>query len=108
MPEFSAEASRSSAASMPGTFPPSVVSFSAPAGGASPSSEDRPKIATKFEVDQDKPSTSIQIRLADGTRFVFCPRSEPLLIDPQNGGSYEFDPHRWRYKKFYQCVSYFL
>ncbi|TFK68923.1 SEP-domain-containing protein [Pluteus cervinus] len=47
---------------MPGTFPPA-------SGDAGPSQE-REGISTKFEVDQTRPTTSVQIRLADGTRMV--------------------------------------
>jgi hypothetical protein len=36
---------------------------SAPSGGS-----DRASMTTRFEVDQSKPTTSVQIRLADGTR----------------------------------------
>ncbi|KDR72801.1 hypothetical protein GALMADRAFT_252068 [Galerina marginata CBS 339.88] len=53
-----------STASMPGSFPPTLT-----ASTPSPSVE-RSEISTKFEVDQSKPTTSIQIRLADGTRMV--------------------------------------
>jgi len=55
------------ASSMPGTFPPagSAISPSAP-----PDTSERGHIVTKFEVDQTQPTTSIQIRLADGTRMV--------------------------------------
>ncbi len=56
------DSSQASGSSMPGSFP----SSSSPA----PSSEGaRESISTKFEVDQSKPTTSIQIRLADGTRY---------------------------------------
>lgn len=52
-------------ASMPGAFP---------AGRTAPeASSEVPKTSflAKFEVDQSQPMTSIQIRLADGTRYVF-------------------------------------
>ncbi|KAF9555715.1 SEP-domain-containing protein [Agrocybe pediades] len=55
-------ASGSHSAAMPGGFP----STSSP---ASPPAE-KAQINTKFEVDQSQPTTSIQIRLADGTRIV--------------------------------------
>jgi len=48
--------------SMPGSFPSASASGS---GGAS-----RPSMTTMFEVDQTLPTTSVQIRLADGTRIV--------------------------------------
>jgi len=56
-----ATGNRSSA--MPGSFPSASSAVS-----STPSSADRPKIPTSFEVDQTQPTTSIQIRLADGTR----------------------------------------
>lgn len=40
--------------------------------GAGPS---EPRRATRFEVDQSQPTTSIQLRLADGTRYVSLPPS---------------------------------
>ena len=36
--------------------------------GAGPSESQR--VTTRFEVDQSQPTTSIQLRLADGTRYV--------------------------------------
>ncbi|PPQ67611.1 hypothetical protein CVT26_006821 [Gymnopilus dilepis] len=56
--------SEGSNTTMPGSFPSSTAPSS-----AAPS-QDRPAINTKFEVDQSQPTTSIQIRLADGTRIV--------------------------------------
>lgn len=59
--------SHGSSSSVPGSFP---------SGGntpqlKSPSSGDvKASFSTKFEVDQSQPMTSIQIRLADGTRYV--------------------------------------
>lgn len=50
--------------SMPGSF----QSDAAPAPSSSDGSE-REALATKFEVDQTQPTTSVQIRLADGTRY---------------------------------------
>jgi UBX domain-containing protein 1 len=49
---------------MPGSFP----SGSSSAAGSSASVE-RHSINTRFEVDQTQPTTSVQIRLADGTRM---------------------------------------
>jgi len=51
--------------SMPGSFPSGSSSIRAS------SESDKPSFATKFEVDQNQPTTSIQIRLADGTRWGF-------------------------------------
>jgi hypothetical protein len=52
-----------SGSTMPGSFPPGTR----PAAQSGP---DKPLITAKFEVDQTQPTTSIQIRLADGTRYV--------------------------------------
>ena len=52
----------SGAAVMPGSFPTS--SAASMSGGA-----ERQSINTMFEVDQTLPTTSVQIRLADGTRY---------------------------------------
>lgn len=65
-----------SSTAMPGAFP--TAASSSPATGGS---HDRSRINTLFEVDQTLPTTSIQIRLADGTRFVSAlvyPQSLPL------------------------------
>lgn len=59
MPSVTSEASTS----MPGTF-----LDSSSASASSSGSGERPNITTKFEVDQSQPTTSVQIRLADGTR----------------------------------------
>lgn len=52
-------------AAMPGSFP-STISPSVPAAG--PPVDERERIDTRFEVDQTQPTTTVQIRLADGTR----------------------------------------
>lgn len=46
----------------PGAFPSG--------GNASAAGQDRSSLTTKFEVDMSAPTTSVQIRLADGTRYV--------------------------------------
>ena len=54
----------------------SASTSQASASTSSSSAEaDIQSVQTKFEVDQTQPTTSIQIRLADGTRYVF-----PLFI----------------------------
>ncbi|KIM51697.1 hypothetical protein SCLCIDRAFT_1224257 [Scleroderma citrinum Foug A] len=53
-------------AAMPGSFP-STNSPSVPAAG--PPVDERERIDTRFEVDQTQPTTTVQIRLADGTRL---------------------------------------
>ncbi|SJL08724.1 uncharacterized protein ARMOST_12093 [Armillaria ostoyae] len=71
------DSSQASASSMPGSFP----SSSSPA----PSSEGaRESISSKFEVDQSKPTTSIQIRLADGTRMVCRMNLTHTVLDIRN------------------------
>ncbi|CCM00209.1 uncharacterized protein FIBRA_02237 [Fibroporia radiculosa] len=56
-------ASSSGSGSMPGSFP--VASGTVPQG-----SRNTESISTRFEVDQSLPTTSVQVRLADGTRMV--------------------------------------
>ena len=53
-----------STSGMPGSFPSATNS----AGASPPSQGSKPSFSTKFEVDQSQPTTSLQIRLADGTR----------------------------------------
>lgn len=66
VPELLSGAGTSASGSaMPGGFPPAA------AGGSSlPTQRTADSISTLFEVDQSKPTTSVQIRLADGTRYV--------------------------------------
>ena len=57
---------------MPGSFPVST-STSTPAaasGSTGEASRSAESINTRFEVDQTLPTTSVQVRLADGTRMV--------------------------------------
>lgn len=49
---------------MPGSFPSGSSSAASSSAGA-----ERHNINTRFEVDQTQPTTSVQIRLADGTRM---------------------------------------
>ncbi|KAG6833316.1 hypothetical protein H0H87_008948 [Tephrocybe sp. NHM501043] len=58
VPEFSGARSSSGSTSMPGQFPTSQPATAV----------DRESLTTRFEVDQTLPTTSVQIRLADGTR----------------------------------------
>jgi UBX domain-containing protein 1 len=53
-------------AAMPGEYPSTGVT-SVPSGS---NEAGRSAVSTKFEVDQEQPTTSLQIRLADGTRSV--------------------------------------
>lgn len=58
VPSFAGSSSEGGSTAVPGAFP------SGPAGG----SAERPSVQTKFEVDQSKPTTTIQVRLLDGSR----------------------------------------
>lgn len=58
-----------SSSAMPGGFP-SAVAAAASASSTAGSGAERQSLSTRFEVDQSKPTTSVQIRLADGTRSV--------------------------------------
>lgn len=67
----------SSSSTMPGSFTPS-----APQASSSSSQAAEPDhLSAKFEVDQSKPMTSVQIRLADGTRFVSIYIRSGILTD---------------------------
>ncbi|THG96096.1 hypothetical protein EW026_g5672 [Hermanssonia centrifuga] len=72
-------ASSSSSRAMPGTFPISgnIVASNAPA-------VERESLSTRFEVDQTQPTTSIQIRLADGTRMVCRMNLTHIVRDIRN------------------------
>lgn len=59
------QVSEAPASHMPGSFPTASSSSSGP---SSNSTAERQSVATLFEVDQTRPTTSVQIRLADGTR----------------------------------------
>lgn len=71
VPEVTGSSSGASGSSsaMPGGFP-SAAAAAASASPAASSGAERQSLSTRFEVDQSKPTTSVQIRLADGTRFV--------------------------------------
>jgi len=66
-PTLTSEGSGAVAVAMPGSFPSDAASNARAtmSGGA-----ERQSINTLFEVDQTLPTTSVQIRLADGTRIV--------------------------------------
>ncbi|KAG7087352.1 hypothetical protein E1B28_013327 [Marasmius oreades] len=75
---FGSTSGGSSSVSMPGSFP---------AGSSSASSgpnTTRTSISTVFEVDQTKPTTSVQIRLADGTRMVCRMNLTHTVLDLRN------------------------
>lgn len=69
VPDFSPGSVGSSTGGMPGAFPSEATTTGAGASASRPSAE-REAITTRFEVDQTLPTTSVQIRLADGTRIV--------------------------------------
>jgi len=64
-PAFAPDGSNAPAAVMPGSFP----SAGGVAGTSAGASAERSSVNTLFEVDQSLPTTSVQIRLADGTRY---------------------------------------
>ncbi|KAK2465022.1 hypothetical protein APHAL10511_003098 [Amanita phalloides] len=63
VPALTGAGSSTQPSTMPGSFPSSSSLIAS-------HSEPRESINTRFEVDQTKPMTSIQLRLADGTRMV--------------------------------------
>ncbi|EPQ53112.1 SEP-domain-containing protein [Gloeophyllum trabeum ATCC 11539] len=60
----------SSTSNMPGGFPAASGSTAASGSAAAGPDREPQSIQTRFEVDQTKPTTSVLIRLADGTRLV--------------------------------------
>ena len=68
IPSIAALGGPAPSVAMPGSFPVST----SPAASGSGSGSARPAegISTRFEVDQTLPTTSVQVRLADGTRLV--------------------------------------
>lgn len=75
VPEVTGSSSGASGSSsaMPGGFPSAAAAAAAATASSSPaasSGAERQSLSTRFEVDQSKPTTSVQIRLADGTRSV--------------------------------------
>ena len=82
VPDLSSSTADSSSTSMPGTFPisgaPSTRSI------AQSSNLNRESMATRFEVDQSLPTTSVQIRLADGTRMVCRMNLSHTVLDIRN------------------------
>jgi hypothetical protein len=95
-----------SSAAMPGEYP-STGASSMPSGS---DSAGRDTISTKFEVDQTQPTTSVQIRLADGTRSVPPTVSIPSLNagHEQDNRSDELDAHCARLAKFHHRVRFLL
>jgi UBX domain-containing protein 1 len=71
-----------SSTSMPGTFP--VAGATMTRSTVQSSNIDRDHISTRFEVDQSLPTTSVQIRLADGTRMVCRMNLTHTVLDIRN------------------------
>ncbi|KAJ3830511.1 hypothetical protein F5880DRAFT_1515122 [Lentinula raphanica] len=76
VPEF-AGASVGGGSAMPGSF------IDTPSGPSSGRTEPT-SVNTKYEVDQSKPMTSVQIRLADGTRMVCRMNLTHTVLDLRN------------------------
>lgn len=73
-PPSTSGAGPSSSQHVPGAFPSS---------SAAPSTFDESRvgsITTRFEVDMNLPNTSVQIRLADGTRYVIPRREHQIQL----------------------------
>jgi len=68
----------SSSSTMPGSFTPSAAQPS------SSQAAEPDRLSAKFEVDQSKPMTSVQIRLADGTRMVCRMNLTHTVLDLRN------------------------
>lgn len=71
-----------SSASMPGTFPVSGATVTR--STAQSSNMDGNRISTQFEVDQSLPTTSVQVRLADGTRMICRMNLTHTVLDIRN------------------------
>lgn len=81
VPDFSSNAETSNA-SMPGAFPVSGATLTR--STAQSSNVGRDIIPSRFEVDHSLPTTSIQIRLADGTRMVCRMNLTHSVLDIRN------------------------
>jgi UBX domain-containing protein 1 len=71
-----------SGTSMPGAFPVSGATLTRSTVQSSPI--DRDHTLTRFEVDQSLPTTSVQIRLADGTKMVCRMNLTHTVLDIRN------------------------
>ncbi|KAI9432401.1 SEP-domain-containing protein, partial [Lactarius indigo] len=69
---------------MPGSFPAPGGGPSATPAPAASRSRDPESVATRFSVDQSKPTTSVQVRLADGTRIVARMNLDHTVRDLRN------------------------
>lgn len=65
---------------VPGAFPVASGSAALASSSSNPTREPA-SMQTKFEVDQSQPTTSIQIRLADGTRLGYSRNSVTSCTD---------------------------
>ncbi|KAK7443497.1 protein phosphatase regulator [Stygiomarasmius scandens] len=77
VPEVSTGAGSSN---MPGSFPSASSGTTSGTGANS----ERPSMTTMFQVDQTQPTTSVQIRLADGTRMVCRMNLTHTVLDLRN------------------------
>ncbi|KAH9054704.1 hypothetical protein EDB87DRAFT_1645918 [Lactarius vividus] len=69
---------------MPGSFPALGGGPLATPAPAASRSRDPETVATRFSVDQSKPTTSVQVRLADGTRIVARMNLDHTVRDLRN------------------------
>ena len=81
VPDFTSNMEVSST-SMPGTFP--VTGATLTRSTVQSFTIDRDHTSTRFEVDQSLPTTSVQIRLADGTRMVCRMNLTHTVLDIRN------------------------
>jgi UBX domain-containing protein 1 len=81
VPDFTSNM-ETSITSIPGTFP--VADATLTRSTVQSSTIDRDRISTRFEVDQLLPTTSVQIRLADGTRMVCRMNLTHTVLDIRN------------------------
>ena len=77
VPEPAAASTQPLGMGMPGAFPalgspPLASASAAPAPAAASRTRDPENVTPRFSVDQSKPTTSVQVRLADGTRYVWA------------------------------------
>ena len=82
VPDSTSNTETFSSTSMPGTFP--VAGATPTRSTVQSSTIDRDHASPRFEVDQSLPTTSVQIRLADGTRMVCRMNLIHTVLDIRN------------------------
>lgn len=82
VPDLTSNIETSNNTSMPGAFP--VAGATLTRSTVQSSTIDRDHTSTRFEVDQSLPTTSVQIRLADGTRMVCRMNLTHTVLDIRN------------------------